>query len=148
MKKIVSAFLLGAGVASGVSGFAAVPAGYETDGLIACWDAIDNQGTGTQDKSATTWVDLVGGVTFDLAGATWKDFSLSLSGSSSGGVATGATFLNYTTDDKVRTVEIVAKFPSAPTASQLLLMGTSNSKIGIGRLSGASGEMIAVCGSN
>lgn len=148
MKKLVSAFLLGAGVASGVSGFAAVPAGYETDGLIACWDAIDNQGTGTQDKSATTWVDLVGGVTFDLAGATWKDFSLSLSGSSSGGVATGATFLNYTTDDKVRTVEIVAKFPSAPTASQLLLMGTSNSKIGIGRLSGASGEMIAVCGSN
>ena len=148
MKKLVSAFLLGAGVASGVSAFAAVPAGYETDGLIACWDAIDNQGTGTQDKSATTWVDLVGGVTFDLAGATWKDFSLSLSGSSSGGVATGATFLNYTTDDKVRTVEIVAKFPSAPTASQLLLMGTSNSKIGIGRLSGASGEMIAVCGSN
>ena len=148
MKKLVSALLLGAGVVSGVSAFAAVPAGYKTDGLIACWDAIDNQGTGTHDATATTWVDLIGGVEFALTGATWKDFSLSLSGSSSGGTAIGATFLNYTADDQVRTVEIVAKFPGAPSASQLLLMGTSSSTIGIGRLSGASGEMIAVCGSN
>lgn len=32
---------------------------YVTDGLFAHWDAIDNQGTGTHDSAATTWVDLI-----------------------------------------------------------------------------------------
>ena len=32
---------------------------YVSDGLFAYWDAIDNQGTGTHDSSATSWIDLI-----------------------------------------------------------------------------------------
>lgn len=35
-------------------------ASYVQDGLVAQYDALDNQGTGTQDFSATTWKDLKG----------------------------------------------------------------------------------------
>ena len=35
-------------------------ASYVQNGLIAQWDGIDNQGTGTHDPTATTWKDLKG----------------------------------------------------------------------------------------
>lgn len=40
--------------------FAYTSASYVQDGLIAQWDGIDNQGTGTHDPTATTWKDLKG----------------------------------------------------------------------------------------
>lgn len=34
--------------------------GYVSEGLVHCWDALDNQGTGASDPAATTWKDLAG----------------------------------------------------------------------------------------
>ena len=33
---------------------------YVQKGLVACYDGIDNAGTGTHDATATTWADLSG----------------------------------------------------------------------------------------
>ena len=60
---LCAGFACGAGVA-----WAALPAGYVQEGLIACWDGIDNAGTGTHDPDAMTWVDLVNGRVFTLNG--------------------------------------------------------------------------------
>ena len=48
-------------------------ASYEQNGLIAQWDGIDNQGTGTHDPTATTWKDLVGNLDMTLtAKGSWN----------------------------------------------------------------------------
>ena len=47
-------------------------ASYVQSGLIAQWDGIDNQGTGTHDPTATTWKDLVGNLDMTLtAKGSW-----------------------------------------------------------------------------
>ena len=47
-------------------------ASYEQNGLIAQWDGIDNQGTGTHDPTATTWKDLKGSLDMTLtAKGSW-----------------------------------------------------------------------------
>ena len=45
----------GAAVAAGLG-----PQNYVQDGLVTHFDAIDNEGTGTHNPSATTWRDLKG----------------------------------------------------------------------------------------
>ena len=50
-------------------------ASYVQEGLIAQWDGIDNQGTGTHDPTATTWKDLVGHNDLSIAqgrGFEWR----------------------------------------------------------------------------
>lgn len=39
---------------------------YVQDGLIACWDGIENAGKGVHDSEATVWTDIVGGKKFAL----------------------------------------------------------------------------------
>ena len=46
---------VGAAVAAGLG-----PQSYVQDGLVTHFDAIDNEGTGTHNPSATTWRDLTG----------------------------------------------------------------------------------------
>ena len=43
-------------------------ASYVQNGLIAQWDGIDNQGTGTHDPTATTWKDLKGNNDLTIVG--------------------------------------------------------------------------------
>ena len=48
-------------------------ASYVQDGLIAQWDAIDNEGTGTHNPNATVWKDLVGHNDLTLTNsAAWR----------------------------------------------------------------------------
>ena len=41
---------------------------YVQDGLVACFDGIENVGVGEHDSSATTWVDLVSGIEAETNG--------------------------------------------------------------------------------
>ncbi|MBQ6007994.1 MAG: hypothetical protein IJL17_05615 [Kiritimatiellae bacterium] len=59
----------GAAVAAGLG-----PQNYVQDGLVTHFDAIDNEGTGTHNPSATTWRDLKGSAYITLqTGASWTD---------------------------------------------------------------------------
>ena len=43
---------------------------YIQNGLVACWDGIENAGPGTHDTNATVWKDIVGGYEFVLSNVT------------------------------------------------------------------------------
>ena len=71
MKNTFSAVVAVAFVASfAVSSYATTytSASYVQNGLIAQWDGIDNQGTGTHDPTATTWKDLKGNNDLTIVG--------------------------------------------------------------------------------
>ena len=73
MKK---AFVFVAAVAAAGAAMAAGlgPQNYVQDGLVTQFDAIDNEGTGTHNPSATTWRDLKGSAYITLqAGASWTN---------------------------------------------------------------------------
>ena len=53
------------GMADGVAA-----SSYIQDGLVACWDGIENAGAGTHDAGVTVWKDIVGGYEFALTGVT------------------------------------------------------------------------------
>lgn len=65
-------------MASGVFAAGLTPQSYVQDGLVAQFDAIDNEGTGVHNGSATAWSDLVGSASATLAGTEWTDRYLSL----------------------------------------------------------------------
>ncbi len=55
------------------------PLSYVQDGLITQFDAIDNEGTGTHNASATVWRDLAGVASVTLADdAAWIDRALAM----------------------------------------------------------------------
>ena len=74
MKKLMI-LLAAMAVAAGVAVAAGLDSqSYVQSGLVTQFDAIDNVGTGTQDPSATRWVDLKGSSYIDLqSGASWTD---------------------------------------------------------------------------
>ena len=43
---------------------------YVQNGLVACWDGIENAGAGVHNPAATVWKDIVGGYEFALTGVT------------------------------------------------------------------------------
>ena len=53
---------------------------YVQDGLIACWDGIENAGAGTHDAGATVWKDIVGGYEFALTNVTVDDDRMTFAG--------------------------------------------------------------------
>ena len=53
------------GMADGVAA-----SSYIQNGLVACWDGIENAGAGTHDAGATVWKDIVRGYEFSLTGVT------------------------------------------------------------------------------
>ena len=78
---------------------------YVQSGLIAQWDGIDNQGTGTHDPNATTWKDLVGDLDMTLtAKGSWtKDGNaLYVAGGYAGAQGASAT-------PAYKTIEVVYK---------------------------------------
>ena len=69
MMMIAAVAAAGTAVAAGLG-----PQSYVQDGLVTHFDAIDNEGTGTHNPSATTWRDLKGSAYITLqTGASWTD---------------------------------------------------------------------------
>ena len=56
---------------------------YVQDGLLACWDGVENAGADTHDASATVWKDLVAGRMFNLYNVTVADDSMVFGGTQS-----------------------------------------------------------------
>ena len=84
--------------------FAYDSSSYVQSGLIAQWDGIDNQGTGTHDPTATTWKDLKGSL----------DMTLTAKGSWTGGNALyvaggGAGAQGASATPAYKTIEVVYK---------------------------------------
>ena len=70
--KYMALVAVAAGLACGV--LATTPADYVQDGLVVHFDAVDNEGTGTHNPSATKWKDLKGSAYITLVGsASWVD---------------------------------------------------------------------------
>ena len=64
---------------------------YVQDGLVAMWDGIENAGWGVHDASATTWTDLIGGITPTANSTlTWGDDCINLAGNK---------YLSFTSSD-------------------------------------------------
>ena len=62
-KNCLRALACAGAVLGGFSASADIPASaYVQDGLVVQFDGIENAGRGRHDSSATTWVDLAGGI--------------------------------------------------------------------------------------
>lgn len=82
-------------------------ASYVQSGLIAQWDGIDNQGTGTHDPTATTWKDLKGSLDMTLtAKGSWTADGNAL-------YVTGAGAQGASATPAYKTIEIVYKMTAA-----------------------------------
>ena len=129
MKKLVAVALAGACVLAGMSVFAQY--GYVDDGLVAHWDAIDNQATGTHVDGAATWIDLVGNSRIDLKDVTWEDDALYFPGSvMSGGVFADNSVVDHRTSGL--TIEVVARIEDTGTYAALFSGPTYDAAGGTG----------------
>ena len=82
---------------------------YVQNGLIAQWDGIDNQGTGTHDPTATTWKDLKGSLDMALTDkGSWTADGNALYVAGGGAGAQGAS-----ATPAYKTIEIVYKMTEA-----------------------------------
>ena len=84
-------------------------ASYVQSGLIAQWDGIDNQGTGTHDPTATTWKDLKGSLDMTLTDKgswTFDGNALYVAGGGAGAQGASAT-------PAYKTIEVVYKMTDA-----------------------------------
>ncbi len=105
---------------------------YVQDGLLACWDGVENAGVDTHDASATVWKDLVAGCEFSLYNVTVADDSMVFAGTQSSygeldAANTAATFGSATNG----MLEIV--YASTDGASSYtVLQSSSDSGIALG----------------
>lgn len=98
------------------SGLASPPSplsdNYVTDGLIAHWDGIDNNGKNSHDSSATAWKDLTNGIMMDIdpnnaySGWCWAENGLSTIDRRGGATNPWGQCLSVHADD-VMTIETV-----------------------------------------
>lgn len=113
-------FFVGALVCVSACAFASTSSdlGYVDSGLIAHWDAIDNQATGSHSDSAKTWVDLVGSSVINLSDTSWEQDAAYFPGSgSSGGVLADKSVIDHRASGL--TIEIVARFEDTGTYASL-----------------------------
>ena len=105
---------------------------YVQDGLIACWDGIENAGAGIHNASAAVWKDVVGGYEFSLTGVTVDADRMTFAGSSSsyGTLSASGTTATFVAA-KNGTMEIVYASRNA-ASSQVLLQSTSGSGLAFG----------------
>ena len=140
---------LACGLVSVMSAFAlpmAVQAGsaslYVQDGLVACWDGIENAGANTHNPSATVWKDLVGGYEFTLTGVTVEDDRMTFAGSTSSYGTLSATDTTSTfVAAKNGTMEIVYASRTVVSGNnnfQVLLQSTAESGLAFGLFSSSS----------
>ena len=90
-------------------------AAYIQNGLVACWDGVENAGVGVHDASATVWKDLVAGREFSLYDVTVGENRMTFAGAktsygSLNAADTEAVFLPATNG----TVEVVYASKHAP----------------------------------
>ena len=105
-------------------------AAYVQDGLVACWDGVENAGTGVHDASATVWKDLVAGREFTLTGVTVGDNRMTFAGAKTSYGSLNATdtanvFLPATNG----TVEVVFASTQSGNGSQTVLQSSTASGI-------------------
>lgn len=116
-----------------VAGFSSL---YVQDGLVACWDGIENAGAGVHDSAATVWEDIVGGYKFALTGVTVDDDRMTFAGTETSygtldNAGTTATFGAA----KNGTMEIVYASRTG-TGTQVLLQSTSGTGLAFGFFKG------------
>ena len=131
-----------------VAAFAATPllatpsmtaAHYVQDGLVACWDGIENAGAGVHADSLSQWVDLVGGRSFALSNPTVGASFVRFSGASdSHGILsaddTAATFGQAGMNGMIEVVYV-------QTSGTLFLQSSGASGIAVGKI----GNVLSLC---
>ena len=121
---------------------------YIQNGLIACWDGIENAGAGIHDGNATVWKDVVGGRKFTLHNVIVSTDRMTFNGeaTSYGNLSatdTTATFVAA----KNGTMEIVYASRDG-TVSQILLQSSSSSGLSFASwVSSGYYYIIPFCGS-
>ena len=105
-------------------------AAYVQNGLVACWDGVENAGTGVHDASATVWKDLVAGREFTLTGVTVGDNRMTFTGAKTSYGSLNATdtanvFLPATNG----TVEVVFASTQSGNGSQTVIQSSTASGI-------------------
>ena len=106
---------------------------YVQEGLIACWDGIENAGAGQpHDDNAMVWKDLVAGREFTLTGVTVGDDRMTFDGTATSYGTLSATDTTATfTAAKNGTMEIVYASRDG-TAKQVLLQAPEASGLMLG----------------
>ncbi|MBQ6926379.1 MAG: hypothetical protein IJQ73_17215, partial [Kiritimatiellae bacterium] len=112
---------------------------YVQNGLIACWDGIENAGAGTHDAGATVWKDIVAGYEFSLNNVTVDADRMTFAGTKSGspsridsyGVLSEADTESSFVAAKNGTVEVVYR-SSSTAASQVFLQAPASSGVAFG----------------
>ena len=102
--------------------------GYIQDGLLACWDGVENAGTGLHDPSATVWKDLTGRYAFTLTGATVYGDRVYFPGSAVGILPSAATAATFTAA-RNGTLEVVYKSSNTSGTRFLLESSTGDKSI-------------------
>ena len=137
MVKKLACGVISAAVALGAASvWAAGTSSYVQDGLIACWDGIENAGAGVHDGSATVWKDVKGGYEFALTGVTVNDDRMTFSGSTSSyGTLSAADTTSSFVVASNGTMEIVYRSDTG-AGTQVLLQSTDSSGLAFGIFSG------------
>ena len=105
---------------------------YVQDGLIACWDGIENAGTGQHDASATVWKDIIAGYEVSLNNVTVEADRMTFAGTATSyGVLSAADTTSTFVAAKDGTLEIVYR-SSSSAASQVFLQAPQSSGIACG----------------
>ena len=123
-----------AAVSAALAGSASL---YVQDGLVACWDGIENGGANTHNPSATVWKDLVGGYEFTLNNVTIDADRMTFAGTTSSyGTLSAANTTSTFVAAKNGTMEIV--YVCRSTSLQVLLQSTAESGLAFGLYNASS----------
>ena len=108
---------------------------YVQDGLVACWDGIENAGAGVHADSLSQWVDLVGGRSFTLSNPTVGARAIRFSGASdSYGVLSAA---NTTATFGLAGVNGMIEVVYVQTSGSVFLQSSGDSGIAVGKYGNA-----------
>lgn len=106
---------------------------YVQDGLVACWDGIENAGAGVHLSDTTVWKDIKGGREFVLTNATVGDDRITFEGNANSfGVLSAGDTVSTFVATKNGTMEIVYASRVAPSGYQVLLQSSANAGIAFG----------------
>ena len=123
MRIIAVAAILGASAAQ--SARSETASRYIQDGLLACWDGVENAGVDVHDPSATVWKDLSGRYAFTLTGATVYANRVYFPGSAYGILPSAATADTFTAA-RNGTLEVVYRSSNTSGTRFLLESSTGN----------------------
>ena len=132
MRKLACGIMCLAAMSAVVDAQAASASLYVQDGLVACWDGIENAGKGVHDPSATVWKDVKGGYEFTLYNVTVNADRMTFSGSTSSyGTLSGDATTSSFVAAKDGTMEIVYRSDTG-AGTQVLLQSTTSSGLAFG----------------